>query len=150
MTPENRSRNMSFPFAANEFKVASKARKLSNIRQDVDRTFQLPTRLYVATVGFYFAFIAVMAIGFRTGEMGLVIAICVFYIAMAFGVPSLWARMNPRHDSQAVDWASFQRNGIVTMTGHMKAADATAQVLVLPVLVFFWGAATATLAALAS
>jgi hypothetical protein len=141
---------MSFPFAADAFQVDTETRQLPNIRQDVNRTFQLPTRLYVATVGFYFAFIAVMAIGFQTREMGLVIAICVIYITMAFGVPSLWARMNPHHESQAVDWASFQRNGIVTMTGHMKAIDASAQVLVLPVLVFFWGAATATLAALVS
>lgn len=141
---------MSFPFAAAEFQIHSEAKSLPNIRQDVDRTFQLPTRLYVATVGLYFAFLAVMAAGFWTGEMGLVIAVCVFYVAMAFGVPSLWARMNPHHEAKAIDWSVFQRNGIVTMTGHMKATDATAQVLVLPVLVFFWGAATATLAALVS
>ncbi len=141
---------MSFPFAADAFKIDAKPDAIPNIRQDVDRSFGLPTRLYVATVGLYFAFLAVMAVGFQTREMALVIAICVVYVVMAFGVPSLWARMKPGNDSKAIDWVTFQLHGIATYTGQTKSGDATAQVLILPILIFFWGAATATLAALVS
>lgn len=141
---------MSVHLSAKQFQDVAKRVVLPNVRQDVDRTFELPTRLYVATVGLYFAFLAVMAIGFQTREMILPMAIFVIYIVMAFGVPALWARMKPDNDSQALDWVEYQENGIVTMTGPTRAKDATAQVLILPALIFFWGAATATIATLVS
>jgi hypothetical protein len=141
---------MSVHLSAKQFQDVANRVAVPNFRQDVDRTFELPTRLYVATVGLYFAFLAVMAIGFQTREMILPMAIFVIYIVMAFGVPAMWARMKPDNDSQALDWLEFSENGIVTMTGLTRAKDATAQVLVLPVLIFFWGAATATIATLVS
>jgi hypothetical protein len=141
---------MSVHFSAEQFQDVANRVAIPNVRKDVDRTFELPTRLYIATVGLYFAFLAVMAVGFQTREMILPMAIFVIYIVMAFGVPALWARMKPDNDSRALDWVEFSENGIVTMTGPTQAKDATAQVLVLPVLIFFWGAATATIAALVS
>jgi hypothetical protein len=141
---------MSIHYPATEFAIVADRVTAPNIRQDVDRTFELPTRLYVATVGLYFAFLAVMAIGFQTREMILPMAIFVIYIVMAFGVPALWVRMKPHHNSEAIQWIDFQEEGIVTHTGPTRAADAKAQVLVLPVLIFFWGAATATIATLVS
>jgi hypothetical protein len=141
---------MSYHFPATQFQNLTSAQALPNIRQDVDRTFGLPTALYVATVGLYFAFLAVMAIGFQTREMILPMAIFVIYIVMAFGVPAMWARMKPDNNSHAISWSYFVEKGIDTATGVMKAKDATAQVLILPVLILGWGAATAVIAALVS
>ncbi|MFM2410652.1 MAG: hypothetical protein RL481_1480 [Pseudomonadota bacterium] len=141
---------MSIHYPAAKFADIAERVATPNIRQDVDRSFELPTSLYVATVGLYFAFLAVMAIGFQTREMALVIAICVVYVIMAFGVPAMWVRMKPDHRSRAMDSFDYRENGIVTHTGLTKAKDATAQVLILPILIFFWGAATATISTLVS
>lgn len=141
---------MSVHIPAEQFQEVANRVVLPNIRQDVDRTFELPTRLYVATVGLYLAFLAVMAIGFQTREMILPMAIFVVYIVMAFGVPMMWTRMKPEHGTKAIDWLRFQEQGIITMTGPTKAKDATAQVLILPVLILFWGTATAMIAGLVS
>ncbi len=141
---------MSIHYPAIEFAQIANRVDSPNIRQDVDRTFELPTALYVATVGLYFAFLAVMAVGFQTREMFLPMAIFIIYIVMAFGVPAMWARMKPENGSKAIDWARFRRNGIVTMTGPTKANDATVQVLILPVLILFWGIGTAMIGALVS
>ena len=141
---------MSIHYPAAVFHDVAHRVDIPNIRQDIDRTFELPTRLYVATVGLYFAFLAVMAAGFRTREMVLPMAIFVIYIVMAFGVPALWTRMKPHNDSKALDWAEFQKNGIVTMTGATRTKDATAQVLILPVLILVWGIGTAMIAAIVS
>jgi hypothetical protein len=139
---------MSIHYPATEFAAIADHVTAPNIRQDVDRSFELPTGLYVATVGLYFAFLAIMAIGFQTREMILPMAIFVTYIVMAFGLPALWANMRPQHNSKALSWAKFRNDGIVTMTGPTKAKDATAQVLILPVLILFWGIATVTIATL--
>jgi hypothetical protein len=141
---------MSIHYPATEFAAVADRVAVPNIRQDVDRSFELPTSLHITTVGLYLAFLAVMAIGFQTREVALVIAICVIYVVMAFGVPAMWVRMKPHHRSRAMDGFDYRENGIVTYTGVTKAKDATAQVLILPVLILFWGAATVTIATLVS
>ena len=47
------------------------------VRSDIDRTFELPTGLYVATVGAYLTFLAVMALGFQSRNMILPMAVFV-------------------------------------------------------------------------
>lgn len=141
---------MSMHYSADEFATVANRIAAPNVRQDIDRTFELPTRLYVATVGLYFAFLAVMAAGFQTREMMLPMAVFITYIVMAFGVPMLWARMKPDNDSRAINWTRFRASGIVTMTGPSKAMDATVQVLILPALILFWGIGTVMIAAVVS
>jgi hypothetical protein len=116
-------------------------------RQDIDRTFELPTGLYVATVGAYLAFLGVMAAGFQSRDMTLPMAIFVIYIAMAFGVPALWARMRPKTAARALGWDRFMQQGINTWGGWIAAKDAALQVLILPVLILFWGVAVVVIAA---
>jgi hypothetical protein len=114
----------------------------------VDRSFGLPTLLYGLTVGSYFAFLAIMAIGLATRELIIPIGICVVYITMAFGVPSLWARMKPDHRSRPQSMGQFSLYGIETYTGRVTARDAMIQVLILPVIILFWGVAVVIIAAL--
>lgn len=114
----------------------------------VDRSFELPTALYGATVAFYLGFMAIMAIGFGNPELILPIAVIVFLIVAAFGVPALWVRMAPGSRRAAKSWSRFRAEGVATEHGQTRAGDAIVQVLILPVLIFLWGLAVVTIAAL--
>jgi hypothetical protein len=114
----------------------------------VDRNFELPTALYAATAGLFLATVAVMAIGFASPGIVVPMGIIVVFIAMFFAVPAMWVRMKPDHPGRATSWARFQRDGIMTPFGRCSASAATVQVLILPALIFLWGLATVTIAAL--
>ncbi len=113
----------------------------------VDRSFELPTVLYGATVGLFLGFIGVMGAGFANPNMILPVAIFVFFVVAGFGVPAIWTRMQPDHPQRAVSWARFQSRGIQTYTGHCPAGTAVMQVLILPALIFLWGVAVVSIAA---
>jgi hypothetical protein len=112
------------------------------------RSFDLPTGLFAATVGLYFAFLAVMAAAFA--DPGLIVPMGIFYIyiIMAFGVPSLWVRMKPDHAAPPLSWNRFMREGIATHTGQLAGKEATVQVLILPILILGWGLAMAAIVAI--
>ncbi|MFC4294415.1 hypothetical protein ACFO0A_05005 [Novosphingobium tardum] len=115
----------------------------------VDRNFGMPTRLYGITVGSYLAFFGVMAAGFQTRQLAIPMVIFTLYVVMAFGVPALWTRMQPDNPGAPQTWREFRRRGMQTGTGPIGAGDAIVQVLLLPVLVLFWGIAVVAVAALA-
>src|SRR5690242_13345622 len=83
----------------------------------VDRSFELPAALYWGTAGCYFAFLAVMAVGFGNPALILPMAIFVVFVAMAFAVPAMWMRMGPDHAQRLVTWNRFRREGIMTAFG---------------------------------
>jgi hypothetical protein len=118
-------------------------------RTDVDRTFGLPTALFAVTGAIYFAFIAVMAIGFGNPGLIMPMSIIAVLLGMFFGVPAMWVRMKPEANrSRAKSWNRFLSEGVQTNTGHLGAGEAAVQVLILPVLILVWGLGTATIAAL--
>ncbi len=112
-----------------------------------ERTFGLPPRLFVATIGAYFAFLGIMAATFRTPELLIPFAICAIYIVMAFGVPSLWARVAGRPVGRFQTWEEFLAEGMAIETGRISGGGAIVQVLILPVLVVGWGIAVAIIVA---
>ncbi|MDE1467868.1 hypothetical protein [Aurantiacibacter sp. D1-12] len=114
----------------------------------VDRTFELPVGLHVATAGFFLAYVVMMGIGFAHPEMIIPIVICGLFVIAGFGVPAVWTRLAPGTKSKALAWGRFQQDGIMTAYGRTTARDATVQVLILPVLIFLWGLAMVTIAAL--
>jgi hypothetical protein len=114
----------------------------------VDRTFELPTGLYVITAALFLGFIAVMGAGFANPKMILPLAIFTVFVVMFFAVPAQWARMKPGNTQKAMSWTRFKARGIMTLTGHSTAGAATVQVLILPALIFLWGIAAVTIAAL--
>ncbi len=118
------------------------------VAHEVDRTFELPTALYGATVACYLAFLGITAAAFSSPGLILPMAIITFLIAAGFGVPTVWARMDPAKLAQAKSWTRFQRDGIKTLTGHNTAGEATVQVLILPALIVVWGLAVVTIAVL--
>jgi hypothetical protein len=138
---------MSIHYTAETFAEALVTRKATPFEVKVERSFDLPVVLHGATVGLYFAFLAVMAFAFQDRGLIIPMAIFVIYIVMAFGVPAMWVRMKPDHASQPQSWSNFSRFGVHTHTGKMTATDATGQVLILPVLILGWGVAIAVIAA---
>lgn len=114
----------------------------------VDRTFELPNGLYVATVGLYLGFLAVMATAFLNPGLAIPMVIFTFFIVMGFGVAGKWASMQPDSDSMPLSWGQFRNRGIQTLSGKLTASEASVQVLMLPLLILFWGMAVATIAAI--
>lgn len=113
----------------------------------VDRSFELPTRLYGATVGLFLAYIGLMTWGFAHPELLIPGVIFALFVVAGFGVPALWVRMQPENPTKPKSWSRFQRDGIMTLTGRLKANEAAAQVLVMPAVVFMWGVAVVSIAA---
>lgn len=107
------------------------------------RSFDLPPRLHVATVGTYLVYLAVMAAAFGGGENSIPLVICAIIVAACFLTPALWAKMQGPLAAPAADWDDFAELGIQTATGRLKARDAIAQVMILPVLILIWGLCTA-------
>ena len=129
-------------------KVASRASaaiapRLSN---RAERTFGLHPALFVATIGSYFAFLAVMAAAFMNPNLIIPFAIFVAYLMMYFGVPGLWARVAGRPVGRFQSWAEFRSEGMDILTGHIGSGGAIAQVLVLPFLVVGFALAVAVIA----
>ena len=116
-------------------------------RACTDRGFELPTALYIATIGSYLAFLAIMAVGFQSRDMLLPMVIFTVYIAMLFGVPALWSRITPETATAPLTLGAFWAHGIQTYTGHNRAGAAAIQVLLLPVTILLWGIAVVIIAA---
>lgn len=114
----------------------------------VDRTFELPTGLYIASAGLYFAFLAILGIGLATPGLIVPMAICVIIVAGFFGTPAAWTRMAPDSRKDSRTWGDFLQGGIDTFTGRLKARDAVVQMLILPVLIVAWAITIVTIAAL--
>ena len=115
---------------------------------EVDRTFELPTGLYATTVGLFLAYLGLMAVGFAHRELIIPMVIFAFFIVAGFGIPAIWTMLAPEARSKPKSWSRFQAEGIMTAYGRTSARDATVQVLILPVLIFLWGIAAVTIAAL--
>jgi hypothetical protein len=116
--------------------------------QVVDRSFELPRGLYIATVGCYLSFMAIMALGFSSPQLVIPMVVCLVLIVAGFGVPTIWTRLVPDSRVNATSWARFQREGIQSLTGHNTPGAAAVQVLILPALIVVWGLAVVTIAAI--
>ena len=114
----------------------------------VDRSFELPAAVYVATAGAYFAFLGIMALGF--GNPGLIVPMGIFviFVGMFFAVPAVWMRMKPANPQRLTTYGRFLEDGIMTAYGHTPAVAAMAQILILPALIVAWGITVVTIAAL--
>ena len=117
-------------------------------RHEVDRTFELPKGLYAATVALYLGFLAVMATGMSSPGLIIPMAIFTVFIVAGFGIPAIWTRLAPQSASKQMSFAQLRRDGISTLTGRLPAKDAAVQMLILPAIIFCWGIATITIAAL--
>ena len=109
--------------------------------------FRAPWDGRVKVVTFGFLALAVLAV-LTTGSTVALPVVLIACLVAAFGVPALWVRMAPDSRKSAKSWSRFQAEGIQTAFGPVTAGQATVQVLILPVLIFLWGIAAVTIAAL--
>ena len=114
---------------------------------DVDRNFELPTGLYAATVGLYMAFLAITWTAFANPGLAIPMVIFAVFVVAGFGVPAIWTRLRD-NPGKPLPFHRFKAQGIQTLTGKCSARDAMVQMLILPVLIVFWGLAVAVIAAL--
>lgn len=129
--------------------------ELSNVAQvstspamhRVNRSFELPGMLYGITVACYLGFLGVMSLLFMSGELVLPMAAFVISIVGGFGLGYKWVTMKPDHAGETLSSGQFANRGIQTLSGRLTAAEASAQVLILPVLLFVWGLVIAVIAA---
>ncbi|MCB2061762.1 MAG: hypothetical protein R3E09_03625 [Novosphingobium sp.] len=117
------------------------------VRTKVDRNFGLPNGLYAATVGLYFGFLAIMTALFMNPELAIPMVLFAGVIIAGFGICGIWATMNPENDTSPLSWGQFANRGIQTLSGHLTASEAAAQVLILPALIVCWGLAIAVIVA---
>ncbi|MHA6334198.1 hypothetical protein ACXYL9_11005 [Qipengyuania sp. CAU 1752] len=113
-----------------------------------DQTFEFPTQLFAASLGFFVAFLVVMTIGFGNPALAIPMAICAVFLVGFFGIPALFVREAPDHANKAMSWGQFRMRGIDTLTGRLPAGEAVVQMLILPVLLLIWGLACIVIAAL--
>ena len=106
------------------------------IRQDVDRTFEMPTMLYGATVALYLGFIAMLGIGLSTPELALPMAIFAIFIVGLFAAPALWLGLGRK--PRAKTFGELAQGGIQTHTGLLQGRDAVIQMMILPTLIVIW------------
>jgi Flp pilus assembly protein TadB len=85
-------------------------------------------------VASYFLFVAVLAAAFGTAELAIPTAIFVIGVAFLFITPAWWARTLPKDERPRQSWSEFMAEGVECNTGHLKAGEALAQILVLPAL----------------
>lgn len=111
----------------------------------VNRSFELPAGLYGLTVACYLGFLVLMSALFMNGELALPMAAFVISIVGGFGLGWKWVAMKPGNDSETLTMGQFASRGIQTLSGRLTAAEATVQVLILPVLILAWGVAIAVI-----
>jgi hypothetical protein len=113
---------------------------------EADRNFGLPSALYGATIACYLGFLVIVGTAFANPVLAIPLAVIVLLIAAFFGVPAIWTRLKG-NTSEPATLGEFEARGIMTNTGRLSAGEASAQVLVLPVLLVCWGLAVAVIAA---
>ena len=116
-------------------------------RASQDRTFEIPTVLYLATAVLFLAFVGVLGFAFRSPGMAVPFGVFVTFILAFFTVPALWTRITPEENmSKALGWNEFLDEGIDTNTGHATGRETTVLVPLLPSAVLGWAVAIATIA----
>ena len=113
-----------------------------------DQTFELPARLFAASLALFVAFLVVMTLGFGNPELILPMAIFGIFFAGFYGIPVLFVKQAPEASRKGLSWRQFKAEGIDTLTGRLPAGEAAVQMLILPVLILAWGIACIIIAAL--
>ena len=135
---------------ATENTIAEMARivEAPKVQHTVDRTFELPTGLYIMTAGGYLGFIGLMASLFMTGGLAIPLVVIALFIVMAFTIPAMWTGLGDDDGARRLSWSNFQSKGVVTHDGPITAVAASAQVLILPFAILVWGLAIAVIVVL--
>jgi hypothetical protein len=113
-----------------------------------DYTFELPPALHLATAALFLGFVGVLSLAFANPGMAVPFGVFVAFIAAFFAVPAIIVRNAPQGSARARQWAEFMERGIAVEHGRCSGREALVLVLLLPVFIFGWALAIATIAAL--
>jgi hypothetical protein len=114
---------------------------------EVDQNFELPGILFGVTVACYLGFLGIMLAAFSAPMLAIPMVIFAGFIIAGFGVPLIWTRL-AKNRTRPLSFGTFRNDGIMCNTGRCTSRDAMIQMLILPVLIVFWGVAIAVIAAL--
>jgi hypothetical protein len=111
-----------------------------------DRVFGLHPALHIATFAGFAVWLGIMWAAFA--DPGLIVPFGIFavFLAMAFAVPALWARV-ARDEGPKASWEDFLREGFDCATGHLSGREAVVQVMIIPGLLVIWGLCVALIRA---
>ena len=112
----------------------------------VDRQFDLPPVLHLATFGGFFAYLGIMWLAFGNPELVLPFVIFVTFLAASLIVPAYWERIADQ-DGPKQSFAEFLQEGVECATGRVTAGEAMVQVLIMPAMLVFWGLSIAAIRA---
>jgi len=113
-----------------------------------DQSFELPAGIYAAMASLFAGFIGILAFSFRA-QMAVSYAVVFVFLTAFFAIPTIFTKMPPLGSGKkALSWDMFRYKGISADGGHMTAREATILILLLPFLIFCFGVAIATIAAL--
>lgn len=105
--------------------------------------FQLPARIWKTMVACYaIFFVAIFAATGGSGVARFMIVVSVLYTVMFFGLARIGARQAGREERSPLD----RGQPLSTSTGWMDARSVASQVLVVPVIIAFFGVSIAVIA----
>lgn len=87
----------------------------------VDRSFELPGAVHVLNIGAYLGFLAIMTTTFGNTELAIPMVICLYYVVMAFGVPSMWTQIGGAQGKRRLSWRKFSQSEFNTNTCTVAA-----------------------------
>lgn len=104
-----------------------------------ERTFDIHPGVHAMVIGAYLLFIAVLCTAFMGPDLVVPTAIFIIGVIALFLTPGLWATIRPDDGLRKPCWSEFMKEGVECCTGHLTAAQALAQILVLPALLVSLG-----------
>ena len=118
-----------------------------NARACDDQTFEFPHGLYAVMIALFTGFIVVLSLAF-SAHMGVTFGVIFAFVAAFFAIPIMFASIARDSRTRALPWHEYLDRGIDTATGRTAPGSATVLLLTLPVLIFAFAVAIATIATL--
>lgn len=111
-----------------------------------ERVFDLHPALHAGVFGGFFAYLGIMWAAFATRELVIPFVIFAVFLAAAWIVPALWAKVAETPGAKP-SFSEFLRDGFACETGRITAGAAMGQVLIMPAMLILWGTAIAVIVA---
>jgi hypothetical protein len=124
---------MNMPIHAEAFAQAAPVRRARGAH-----VFDLHPALHVGVFAGFFAYLGIMWAAFGEAQLAIPFVIFAVFLAAAFIVPAMWARIAPT-EGRMPSWSEFMGEGVVCATGRLDARGAIVQVMMMPVLLVAWG-----------
>ena len=113
-----------------------------------DHNFGLPPAIHLLTGAFFLGFVSVLCLALANASLAVPFGVFAAFIIAFFAVPAIFVKASPDKGGHALGWTDFLERGIDTEHGRCRGKEAAVLVLMLPVFIFLWAIAIATIVAL--